>query len=257
MEAGTKKVLLGIGLGCGGLVLVAVLTCGGFAWWVRGKAKTWSKPLQASHQMIKAQKAKLEKLDHQYPFTPPKKGPYVVPEARLKVYLAVREAELPTFAEYEAKVKHLDALQEKLHGHHDGKPSLGEVFSDTKQALRLTSEIVKGLAQAEKGYADALEKNRMSPSEFRAITGVVYPEHPADSKGPNAALLAQYAKQIQADASDELNAAAVARFQLNDATGKVDGNPHAFHFEYHSSSSYEGSTAPAPKSAPAAGTTSL
>jgi hypothetical protein len=102
----TKKVLLGVGIGCGSLVLLAVIAMGVGAWWVKGKVSG----IVESGQKMQAIGQELAALDRSYPFTPPPEGEVLaIKETRLLDYLAVRETALPVFAEYEKKAESFNA----------------------------------------------------------------------------------------------------------------------------------------------------
>jgi hypothetical protein len=159
MDKTTKKVLLGVGIGCGSLVLLGIIALGAGAWWVKGKVGG----LVESGQKMQALGQDLAALDRSYPFTPPPQGEVLaINEARLLDYLAVRETALPVYAEFEKKAEVF-----KTEHPDDGKADLGA-------AMQATTMMTELLTQVHGAYVEGLKKHSMSPREFRTITETLY-----------------------------------------------------------------------------------
>jgi|GEM_PF-5381394 len=171
-----KKLWVGLGIGCGALVLIAVLAIGGGVYWMKAKFGGLAK----SGQQMKAQKAQLAALDKQYPFEPPADGALLLNEARLQEYLAIRTDLIATYQKLEAQA---DALKEKK-----DKTS----FNDAMKAAQALTLLQVDLEQR---YIDGLNAHHMSPDEFQAITQVAFSE--PDPKSPNAPLLTKYQTQLE------------------------------------------------------------
>jgi hypothetical protein len=158
-----KKVFIGVGIGCGVLVLLGVIAVGVAGYWVKQKVGGSVESLQQVSQQMAEQRKELAALDQAHPFTPPKEGEMLaLSEARLLEYLAVREQALPVFQEFEQKGK---ALEQK----HQGKegPDLGAIMEATGMLTQL-------IAQVHAAYIEGLKQHRMSPREYRAITTALY-----------------------------------------------------------------------------------
>ncbi len=155
----TKKVLVGVGIGCGSLVLLGLIAMGVGAWWVKGKVSG----IVESGQKMQAVGQDLAALDKSYPFTPPPEGEVLtIAEARLLDYLAVRETALPVYAEFEKKAESF-----KMEHPDDQKP-------DLSAAMQATTMMTELLTQVHGAYVEGLKKHSMSPSEFRTITQTLY-----------------------------------------------------------------------------------
>lgn len=155
-----NKVLIGVGIGCGALILLVVVGLGGAFYW--GKEKLGGS-LQAQQRM-QAQEQALAKLEASHPFTAPPEGEVMkLDAARLDAYLAVREGVVPVFQSFEAKGKELEA-QHKAPGQ---KPSVSALL----QAANLLAGLV---ADTRAAYLEGLTQQKMSPTEFQSITTAVY-----------------------------------------------------------------------------------
>lgn len=153
-----KKVLIGVGVGCGVLILlvIAAVVAGGF--WVKSKVGN----AVAASQEIEKQEQALQDLDSKYPFEPPADGqPIELEEKRVEEYLAIRTSLLPAFKSFEAKVKDLEARTQ------DPKQSL----SAGLEMVGMTSEMLR---QVRATYLEQLDAHRMSPTEFHGITAAIY-----------------------------------------------------------------------------------
>jgi cell division protein FtsB len=193
-----KKVLIGVGIGCGVLLLAAVVVVGAGAFWAK---RNLGGALEAGEQMA-AQADELKKLNQAHPFTPPPDGTVLtLKEDRLDAYLAIREAALPVYKELEAKGEELDKK------HQGGEVSV----SDAMQAGSLLAQV---MSKTRAAYIENLKKHRMSPNEFLAISGAIYNSEIANSMGEaNQAMASQregvetahaeIQKQLQNDALSE------------------------------------------------------
>jgi hypothetical protein len=176
-----NKVLVGVGIGCGVLVLLGVIVGGvGFFW----AKKTFGGAVEAGQQMA-AQENDLKALEKSYPFTPPAEGELLVlQESRLNDYFAVREAALPLFKDFEKKA--------------EGFQQEGETANIT-EGLQASAMVAQLISQTRGVYIESLKKHRMSPREFHTITGTIYASAIGDSMGQvNQGLAEQRAQSAQA-----------------------------------------------------------
>jgi hypothetical protein len=159
----TKKVLLGVGIGCGTLVLLGMIGIGAGAWWLKRQVGDSVSNMVESSQKMQAMGQQLQALDNSHPFTPPPEGEVLaLSEERLLSYLAVRETALPVYAEFQKQAEALEAKDENK-----DNPGLGA----TMQAAGLLTEL---MAKVHGAYIDGLKKQGMSPREFRTITQTLY-----------------------------------------------------------------------------------
>ncbi|MCP3136294.1 hypothetical protein [Pyxidicoccus xibeiensis] len=157
-----KKVLIGVGIGCGVLILVGMgaLFAGGL--WVKNK---FGGSIEAA-QKLQTQEQELTELNRSHPFQPPADGEVLALDPkRLETYFAVRESALPVFKTFEQKSDEF----EKQHGGEDGQqnPSLGAAMEAANLMMGLVTEV-------RTAYISALKQHGMSPAEFQSITGTVY-----------------------------------------------------------------------------------
>ncbi len=158
-----KKVLIGVGIGCGVLVLLGIIGVGVAGYWVKEKVGGTVASMQKASTQVKAQEKALAELNKSYPYTPPDEGEVpVLEESRLLDYLAVRERALPVFQEFEQKSQ---AFNEQHEG--DETPDIGAAM----QAVGMATELFSNVRAA---YIEGLEQHRMSPSEFHTITRTLY-----------------------------------------------------------------------------------
>lgn len=169
-----KKVWVGVGIGCGTLVLIAIIAVGGGIWWMKHKFAG----LADLGAKVQAQKSQLAALEKKYPFTPPADGELTLQEPRLQDYLAIRTDANTAFQKFEAQA---DALKQKKDA------------SVTESVQAVQNLMALGL-DVEHRYIQGLDQHRMSPSEFQALTDVAYSEPGPQS--PNAALIGKYKAQL-------------------------------------------------------------
>ncbi|MCK8499098.1 hypothetical protein [Myxococcus fulvus] len=177
-----KKVLIGVGIGCGVIILgiVGFMVVGGL--WVANKASDGL----AAVKKIETQQKELVELNKAHPFTVPADGEVLaLKEDRLTTYLSVRESSLPVFKTYEEKSK---AFGDKHGSGTDAKPS----FDSAMEAMNLLGSM---MADVRAAYIESLKKHGMSPNEFQTITSTVYASMVAES---SAAVQQMSAKAVEA-----------------------------------------------------------
>jgi len=173
-----NKVLVGVGIGCGVLVLLGVIAAGAGLFMFK---KTFGGAIEAGQQMA-AQVDDLKALEKSFPFKAPAEGEvYALQEARLNDYFSIREAALPVFKEMEQKADGLDKGEQTS-------------ISDGFKASAILAEF---LSKTRGVYIENLKKHRMSPSEFHAITTAIYSSAIADSMGQMNKALAEQREQSE------------------------------------------------------------
>jgi len=152
----TNTALLAVGIGCGGLFLLAGIAAVIGVFWVKSKVTD----AVGSVEEIAAQEQRIQALDEKYPFTPPAEGkPLRLDEKRLQDYLAIRSSLVPVFQAFEAKSKELSART-------DNK-GIGAGL----EAIGMTGELIRDVRER---FAKELDAKRMSAKEFHTITGTIY-----------------------------------------------------------------------------------
>ncbi|WP_164017831.1 hypothetical protein [Pyxidicoccus trucidator] len=157
-----KKVLIGVGIGCGVILLLGIgaVVAGGFLF-----KKTFGGTLEAGQKMS-AQEEQLTKLNQEHTFQAPPQGEVLALEPkRLETYFAVRESALPAFKALEQKAEAF----EQEHGGEEGKKNPS--FSAAMDATNLMMSMMVDVRAA---YIEGLKQHDMSPAEFQTITGTVY-----------------------------------------------------------------------------------
>ncbi len=153
-----NKVLLGVGIGCGALVVVGLVAIGGVAFWAKRKMDGAVEGLKDAVE----QEQQVVSLNEKYPFTPPPEGePLKLDEKRLEDYLAVRAAVVPVFKSFEGKAKDMEKRYE-------GK---GDSIGKGLEAMGALTQLYRSVREA---WLAELDRRRMSPREYHAITGTVY-----------------------------------------------------------------------------------
>jgi hypothetical protein len=159
-----KKLWIGLGIGFGVLVLAGVIALVAGGLWLKGKVQGVAEESRAFGEALEKTEARATALNERFTFAAPPKGvPVAVAESRLHEYLAVRAALQPVYRTYEAKAK---ALKESAGEH----PGPGDAF-------RAMGTLSGFLAELRTTWLDALEKERMSPREYHAITAALYTSH--------------------------------------------------------------------------------
>ena len=180
-----KKVLIGVGVGCGVLLLlVAGVVIAGGLW-----AKKKFDDTTAGLSQLSEQSEALAALENDFPFEAPGEDELLqLDEKRLTAYFAIREEALPVFQAFEKKGK---AFEEK-HGKNDpDNPNFGAAV----EAMGLMGQLV---ADTRASYIESLKKHRMSPREFHAITRTLYATYVAGAmQGMEAATAQQRESMTQ------------------------------------------------------------
>lgn len=183
----TKKVLVGVGIGCGSLMLLGLIALGVGAWWVKRQVGDSFSTMVEAGQKMQESTQELAKLDQSYPFTPPAEGEVAaLSEARLLEYLAVRERALPVYAEFEKKSEELEDTK------------------DAKAALKATGLVTELLTKVHGAYIEGLKQHKMSPTEFRTITQTLYTSVVTGAADEAQRLGAEAREQALADVREQL-----------------------------------------------------
>jgi len=168
----TKKILLGIGMGCGGLALLASLTVFVVLMW--GLNKIGNATTMVGDLVL--QQKVLEELNLSFPYTPPEPGQaLVLEESRFEQYLAIREQVLP---ETQAMRKRGEEMLAKSEAMKEDEVGPLDVLEAAEEVGAMTKNARNNLIQA-------LAMQRMSPKEFLTITRAVY-GIPAPDEGEDA-----------------------------------------------------------------------
>lgn len=155
-----KKVLVGVGIGCGALLLIAIVALVAGGYWVKSKM---GGAVEVAQEM-KSQQKEIESLDAKYPFQAPPEGEALkLSEGRLKQYLAVRASVAPIFKSFELKAKDFEKKNKK-------EKSLGAAL----EAVGMGTEMIR---EVRAKYLEQLEAQQMAPTEFHGITGAIYSAH--------------------------------------------------------------------------------
>lgn len=159
-----KKVLIGLGIGCGSLLVIGAVAAVGFTYWAKGRMEEGGlsmEKLEETGRRTQAVQKRVGSLNQKYPFQAPPKGhPVRVEEDRLKEYLAVRAALVPAYQEFEQKMK---ALQ----------PKEGEQ-PDLSAGFKMFGVIGELSTTLQEKWVAELDQRRMSPREYGAITAALY-----------------------------------------------------------------------------------
>lgn len=165
-----KKVLIGVGIGCGVLILAGVIAVVAGGFWVKSKVEAAAQ----SGERAQAVEKRVAAANERFAFNPPPPGvPLQLTEPRLQDYLEIHTALEPLLKDFEAKGK---ALQTKEDG-----------LSKSMQAFSLLADL---RAELRTKWLEELERQQMSPREFGAITATI-------STSGVAAMKAQMPTQMQ------------------------------------------------------------
>jgi hypothetical protein len=158
-----KKLLIGLGIGCGVLVVVGILVVVAGGFWLKRKAGAKLDSLKQAGVEMKLQEEALKQLDSDFPFSPPPEGELMkLDEARLQEYIAIRKEALPVYKEYEEKSKAFDTRTSK------GK-DVG--IGDVMEGMGMVTGFMMKLRTT---FISSLRAHRMSPREFHTTTATVY-----------------------------------------------------------------------------------
>jgi hypothetical protein len=179
-----KKVLIGLGIGCGVILLagVGLMVAAGF--WAK---KNLGGTFEATQQ-IQAQEAELMTLNTSYPFDVPAQGALVaLDEKRLETYLAVREEALPVFKTFEQKA---EEFEQKYGEKNEGQAP------DFSAAMAATNLMMGLVVEVRAAYIAGLKKHSMSPAEFQALTHTLQTSMVADGATPESSGLSEEALKV-------------------------------------------------------------
>jgi len=163
-----KKVLIGVGIGCGVLVLLGMVGLAAGGVWVSKKAGDFA----ASAEEFRQLDDRFSALNQRFPFTPPADGELLELEAaRLEAWLEVNEQSRDTAAELEAVYGDASKTRDQIDG-----ASTGAVIAVMEQTKRVAGAVLDVRAK----LLTRLEQARMSPAEYVAITQAVITTAAAD-----------------------------------------------------------------------------
>jgi hypothetical protein len=154
----SSKWLVGLGIGCGGvIVIIIILVIGGFLF-----VRNATQGFRASDELMKSLTAKYGRVED---YCPEPRG--TIPTGRLDVFLAVRESAAPARAKLEESLEAL-AKSREASGVRDRSP--GTIF----QALRTGMGLVPLISDFLKSRAQALLAKEMGPGEYCYLYVVAY-----------------------------------------------------------------------------------
>jgi hypothetical protein len=163
-----NKVLIGVGIGCGAIVLIGVIAVVAGGIWVKGKVE--ESGVGKSAEKMQSLEQRMGELNKRYTFAAPPKGqPLALSEDRLQDYLKVRAALKPVLDDFEVKSKNFAPPEGE-------EPSVGKLLQASGLILGLKADL-------NSKWMDELEQQKMSPREFHAITAAVYAAEWGKAKG--------------------------------------------------------------------------
>ncbi|NMO22650.1 hypothetical protein HPC49_41750 [Pyxidicoccus fallax] len=184
-----KKVLIGVGIGCGVIMLVGVglLVAGGI--WAKN---TFGGTFEAAQKM-QAQELELVQLNQSHPFQAPPEGEVLALDSkRMDTYFAIRAEAMPVFKNFEQKSKEF----EEKHGGDDNKNAN---FSAAMEGANLLVGLVADVRTA---YIASLKKHGMSPAEFQSITSTVYTTMMAEGMAQAKVAMAEGRKSMEKEIAE-------------------------------------------------------
>jgi hypothetical protein len=156
-----KKVFIGVGIGCGVLLVVLIIAMVAGGLWAKGQFEGAAEGMTQDSEKMQQQEQRVVELNKKYSFDAPPEGqPILLTEERLQDYFAVRAALKPVLANYEERGKQLKQSEGK-------RP-------DIRQSFEAYGTLMGMVADVRMKWLDALAKEQMSPREFHAITASVY-----------------------------------------------------------------------------------
>ncbi len=182
-----KKVLIGVGVGCGVLVLVGIVAVVSGGLWVKGKVNGMAQ----DGERLQKQEQQVASLNQKYAFQEPPKGqPLPLSEARLEDYFVVRKALAEVVTAHQQKMKQLEGTQ-----------------ANPTQALGALNTLMGMMGEVRGRWLELLEQQKMSPREFHAITAALYSSGLSKARGKlrqnQRAALEQVKQKLEAEAKDE------------------------------------------------------
>lgn len=188
-----NKVLVGVGIGCGSLVLIGIVASVAVGLWAKGKMEESGislGQLEETGKRTQAVQKQIVALNSKYPFQAPPKGhPARLEEERLKEYLGVRAALTPLHQEIEQQVEAL-------------KPKEGEKgdVQNTFKAIGMMSQLFTGVREK---WVVELDQRRMSPREYGAITSALHASRLGHASGRLRDTMMETKQELEAQAADE------------------------------------------------------
>lgn len=162
-----KKVLIGVGIGCGVLVLMGVVAMVAGGIWLKGKAGDFV----ADATALQAQAEQASQLNERFPFTPPAEGEVLALDAeRLARWVRVTEQS----KELTAKIEENFAKASELGDGSQGTAvTIGAVTEHAKLAMA-------SMKEAREHLLATLSQAEMSPLEYTHITKTLIATLPAE-----------------------------------------------------------------------------
>lgn len=152
-----SKALKIVGIGCGALVLIAVIGMVAAGYWVKGKmegAGEWAEKMETQQKEINA-------LESSYAFKAPAEGERLeLTESRINRYLAIRRGIEPAFKKFEEESKKFEKTDSQEASMSDALAAVGAIGTLTMD--------VRG------AFIEQLKQAKMAPSEFHAIRNAIY-----------------------------------------------------------------------------------
>ncbi|HYA48565.1 MAG TPA: hypothetical protein VEG35_02595, partial [Burkholderiales bacterium] len=154
----SNKWLVGLGIGCGGIVvLIIVIFIGGYFF-----VKSTTQGLRESDELMRSLTAKYGRIEE---YCPDPSG--AIPAGRLEVFLSVRDAAGPARAKLEES---LEALMKNRDVAGGQRRSPGAVFEAIKTGVGMVPQISDFL----KGRNQALLDKQMGAGEYYYLYVIVY-----------------------------------------------------------------------------------
>ncbi|MBN1205874.1 MAG: hypothetical protein JXB05_13235 [Myxococcaceae bacterium] len=185
-----KKVLIGVGIGCGVLILVGVIALVAGGIWMKGKVEGMAE----GGEKMQKQEQHITSLNQKYAFEEPPKGkPLPLAEDRLEDYFAIRKSLTQVFASYEQRMKEFESSTGKQ--------------ADLSKGFEALGTVMGMMAEVREKWLEQLDAQKMSPREFHAITAALYSSNWGKAKGQmrqnQRAALEQVKLGLEKQANDE------------------------------------------------------
>lgn len=154
-----KKVLIGVGIGCGVLVLLMVAGLFVAGMWVKD---TMGGTFEAAEAM-KAQESQLAELNQEFPFKSPSEGALLALDAqRLESWLRVSESGYAPLEKFE---KENASMREQLEATENSADKLGQM----NKGLKAMGGVFSLMGELRTTMLATLRTEKMSPMEYQAI----------------------------------------------------------------------------------------
>lgn len=164
----TGKVLIGVGVGCGGLILLSLVGVMAAGFWVKGKVDG----VMAEAEVMKKQEDRAAALDAKLRFANPLEAePVALTKERFEAYLGIRTAVEAAGAKYEAALSRVSEAGEAGEvGDGAGAKKRDVTFDELTAA---GSAMIDKMRDQREAFLKGCEEQGMSPAEFHAITETV------------------------------------------------------------------------------------